>query len=703
MTRRARVVGVAAAVLVVVGTVSAAVALNGNDGGGGEASASTPTSTTTSASTTTTGAGKVEAASSGDAAGLRQFDTCRGVVDEARKQASRYVTPYGLPFPGYARGSGDVLSSGDGAARTTAAPAASASQSGAGDTGASGGATSAGSAPSGATEYSGTNLQEAGVDEPDIVKNDADVAFTLNGTRLRSVLFDAGGTPRNGDAIDLDVTAGAELLRVEDEVVVLSSTAAFSTRIVVVDASDPSALQIARQFEVEGRYLSARQVGDTIRLVVTQNGPAFDFVYPTSGAPADQQAALAHNRAAIGRATLAEWLPDVTIDQKTRLVPAPACDDVYLTQSFAGPGSTSVVTISPSEGKVLDAASVMATATEVYSTADDLYVATSSWQAGPETSAGGEVTEIHRFDISDPTRSVYEASGTVPGHLLRPPWFVPSGPVAQWAMSENDGDLRVATTVDGPNGTENQVTVLRAAGSALAPIGSLTGIARGEQLYAVRFMGDRGYVVTYRRVDPLFVLDLSDPSKPRSVGELKMPGYSAYLHPIGDGLLLGIGQDDANNDGIADGTQASVFDVSDPARPTRVAQLDIGPRGTIAGVESDPRSFTWWQRPARAVLTVTNWSDPNGFRGAVALEPGRSSIREIGRLADSEPPRRCWMPALRTRIIGDTLIVFSPFGVRTGSLDDLRPRSMLSYGDVRDDEACRGSQVQPVQPRPARV
>ena len=139
-------------------------------------------------------------------------------------------------------------------------------------------------------------------------------------------------------------------------------------------ASDvnPRALEVVRQVDVEGHYLSARQVGDTIRLVVTQNGPAFDFTYPPSPSPADQAAALAHNRAAINKASLAEWLPDVTINRTTKLVPAPACGDIYLTSSPAGPGSTTVVTFSPSEGKVLDATSVMATASEVSPTGPPL-------------------------------------------------------------------------------------------------------------------------------------------------------------------------------------------------------------------------------------------------------------------------------------------------------------------------------------------
>jgi len=693
MTSR-RAVAIAVASLILVGAV-AAVALNGSGGDGddvaGGGGSSTTSMTTTGDTTSTTAGGGVRATASSEAV-LHRFDDCGSVLDEARKQALAQVTPYGLPYSGSV-----VLGTGGPEMAPTAGGDSAAGSAGGGRSAAPSATAADGNA---GAAYSGTNLQEAGVDEPDIVKNDGRRAFTLVGRRLRSVLFDGDGSIRAGDSIDLDVPGDAELLQVGENVVVLSPAGdGISTRVIVVDGRDPGSLEVLRQIDVEGTYLSARQIGDTIRLVVTQNGPAFDFTYPQSDTETEKKRALAVNRAAIQRAKLAEWLPDVTFDGTRRLVPAPACDDIYLTKSFAGPGSTSVITLSPTEGKVLDATSVMATATEVYATTDHLYVATSVWRQpeGDVAPSVAETTEIHRFDISDPRKSVYEASGSVAGHLLRPPWFVPSGPIAQWAMSEHGDDLRVATTVMNQTGIENAITVLRPVAGALTPIGTVTGIARGEQLYAVRFMGDRGYLVTYKRVDPLFVLDLSNPRAPRVVGELKVPGYSAYLHPIGDGLLLGIGQDDPDEDGFADGSQVSVFDVSDPARPLRLGQLKLGERGSVAGVESDPRTFTWWARPARAVLTLTNWSDQSAFQGAVALEPGRAGIREVGRIREAAPSDGCGMPVseFRTRVIGDRLVLFSSTGVRSSDLDDLAPRASLTYGDAGASAPCPEPQPQP--------
>jgi len=150
------------------------------------------------------------------------------------------------------------------------------------------------------------------------------------------------------------------------------------------------------------------------------------------------------------------------------------------------------------------------------------------------------VTEIHRFEATSAGTTAYRSSGQVSGFVLN-----------QFALSEHDGHLRVASTDEPewfPDGSsrrlsESSVTVLHERGSKLVRVGGVDGLGKGEEIYAVRFAGDKGYVVTFREVDPLYTLDLSQPSRPRVAGELKIRGYSAYLHPVSDDLLLGVGQD----------------------------------------------------------------------------------------------------------------------------------------------------------------
>jgi uncharacterized secreted protein with C-terminal beta-propeller domain len=272
------------------------------------------------------------------------------------------------------------------------------------------------------------------------------------------------------------------------------------------------------------------------------------------------------------------------------------------------------------------------------------------------------------LDTSDPRRTTYRASGAVPGHLL-----------SQWAMSEDGGVLRVASTDvpswwdgDPRRDSESFVTALAERDGRLVRVGAVGGIGRGERIYAVRFMGPVGYVVTFREMDPLAVVDLSDPTLPTVRGELHLPGYSAYLHPVGDGLLLGVGQD-ASAEGRALGTQVSLFDVSDPARPTRVRHLSLG-RGW-SEAESDHHAFLYW--PATGLL-VLPFQGEAGFSGAVGLcVAATGPIAEVGRVA--HPGTEAGDPVRRSLVVGTTLYTVSERGVMASALDTLAPRGWTPF------------------------
>lgn len=604
------------------------------------------------------------------ARGLSKFDDCASLLARIRSSVGAHVTAYGV--------SGAMT----GVAMSARAAAGAAPAGG-----------SAASSPGASVAFSTTNVQEAGADEPDIVKNTATVGFTLFERRLRSLRVSPGPVALL-DELSLDIGDRAEMLLIGDRLVVLSQAATTDgrpvTRVRVVDGRDPGALRLVNEGDVDGSYVSARRIGSTVRLVVTRPGPTLPFVFPQSADDGATAEALRLNRALVERSQITDWLPGATTAGRA-VSPAVPCAETYLPQTFSGPGATAVLTLSPRDGRILHSTAVVATSSEVYATSGRLYLATGAW-----TPAGAVTTEIHRFDVSDPGKSVYEASGSVPGRLLRAPWFVAGSVLGQWALSEHNGDLRVATTRDLAD--DNGITVLRRLHDRLVPVGAVAGLGRGEQLYAVRFMGERAYAVTYRKVDPLYIVDLSNPAAPRVLGELKVPGYSAYLHPVGKSLLLGIGQDDPNEDGLADGTQVSLFDVADASRPKRVAQLKLGDRGTVAGVEADHRAFTWWPNPARAIVTLSNFSDPGAFHGAVGIDVGARSLREVGRVEHAGTEGRCAAPVTRSRVVGASVLTFSATNVNVHSLDDLSPRSSLGYGTARERPIC--SQNPPPPPRP---
>jgi hypothetical protein len=191
----------------------------------------------------------------------------------------------------------------------------------------------------------------------------------------------------------------------------------------------------------------------------------------------------------------------------------------------------------------------------------------------------------------------------VPGRLLN-----------RFSLGEKDGYLRTATTISASwvggveTPSQNGIYVLGQDGDKLSVMGKIEGIAPGERIYAARFIGPRGFLVTFRQVDPLYTLDLSDPTAPRVVGELKVPGYSDYIHPLGDNHLLTIGKDaveTGENAGLYQGVQISVFDVTDFANPQRVDVEIIGDRGTESEALSDPHAFNYFAPAEMLVVPMT--------------------------------------------------------------------------------------------------
>jgi hypothetical protein len=199
-----------------------------------------------------------------------------------------------------------------------------------------------------------------------------------------------------------------------------------------------------------------------------------------------------------------------------------------------------------------------------------------------------EATTIHRFlfDVGAPSTS-YDASGVVPGRILN-----------QFSLGEHEGFLRVATTVGylpSPDCTNN-VYVLEPRDGALEVVGEVTGIAPSEDIRSARFVGDRGFVVTFKKTDPLFVLDLSDPTTPQIAGELEIPGFSTYMHLMDADHLLTIGfdADDQGDFAWFAGVQLQIFDVSDMANPRRTHLEIIGTRGTASEATGNHLAFNYF-------------------------------------------------------------------------------------------------------------
>ncbi len=546
----------------------------------------------------------------------------------------------------------------------------------------------------GSGTFSGTNVQVDGVDEPDIVKTDGQRILAITGNRLVYVDIDDEGragerrgdipladesngtyvygqellmsgdrafvianiegglvaTPvpdvtSNDDDPDVDDgldTADAESEFAEDPIPTdplpsrpfpIEAYAQPRTVVIEVDLSNPDDLRIANTLTVDGRYVSARSIGDTARLVVSTSPSDLGFLYPSG--PGSEERAIETNRQLVRETTLDDWVPTYTLatgDGSTEDGDLVGCESIHAPAEFAGFDMLSVLTLPMDTSLVSPAAttSIMATGDTVYSSEDRMYISTNEWitptfdDQQRSTWEGTYQTGIHRFSLPAGEPAEYEASGTVDGHLLN-----------QFSMHDQDGTFFVATTTGTPwssNDSESQIVSMQANGDRLEQIGVVGGIGQGEQIFSVRYVADTAYVVTFRQTDPFYVVDLSAPTDMVVRGELKIPGVSTYLHPISDSLVLGVGQE-GTDDGRLTGSKVTLFDVSDPSAPREVDVWTLP--NSNGDAEFDHRAFLWWAPTSTAVLPLVSWNDE--FAGAVVLNVTADGITEQGRVTHIEP------------------------------------------------------------------
>src|SRR6266851_3065621 len=525
----------------------------------------------------------------------------------------------------------------------------------------------------------------------------------------------------------------------------------FGPRLVLIDLSTGTP-RIISEYTMDGALAGTRQVGSVARVVV-HSAPRIFFA---PGFAEGAQARTGANRAVIGHATLSSWLPRYALTagnvQRTGQVGCAAVSHPAAL-TYSGTSMLTVLTFDLKSGTLGDGqpVTVVADGDTVYSNTSSLYIANDrQWSMPPGAmSAAGAVpgaavqgavvqgapgaaqdtvpatapvkapgtapatapvtataaaprtvpqqyTGLYKFDISGPGRPVYEASGTVPG------WLLGSTGMAQYALSEWNGALRVATTTDGAfagwsgQPPQSAVYVLKQVGNVLVTIGKVGGLGQGEQIYAVRFAGPVGYVVTFRQTDPLYTLDLSDPAQPRVAGELLLSGYSAYLAPIDSTHLIGVGQD-ANAQGQTQGTQISLFDVSDLAAPIRLAVYHV--KFGHSEAEFDPHAFLYWPASRLLVIPVQlpsavmpqpvpgSGAVPQGGQvplwpvsEAVVLHVGDHAITELGTITHPLVPGISVAGQIRrSLVVGGALWTLSDTGLKANELTTLTPLGWVPF------------------------
>lgn len=446
-------------------------------------------------------------------------------------------------------------------------------------------------ASSESTHFTDTNIQEAGVDESDLIKTDGKYVYTLAGGKLRitkawpAAEFKLVGELALKDEPLRMVLDGSTLVVFSrsyatygsgvpsDNGIQLCVVAPTSTQVSVIDVRNPAQPKVIRETVFRGQLASERRVGHQVYAILDSYLAGMDeqeYVQyvpygerpecDDAGHPIDSAAWNAKiesikekNRAIIAAHDFSKQFPALPEGSSAR----------YYSNTTANSLSVMQLLTFSTETPSLpgDLMMVLGGAGTVYASEKSLYVAGANY-------FDDDTTTIHHFILGP--RSEYAGSGKVGGHLIN-----------QFAMSEYNGVLRVATTKGGLGWTtnpesESAVYMLDATSAQLTNLGQITGLGKGEKIYSVRFIGPRGFVVTFKTIDPLFVLNLRDPKNPSVTGELKAPGVSTYLHPMGESHLIGVGPNILDDGNTVDGFKLSLFDVSDSTSPKEVQSMVIG-------------------------------------------------------------------------------------------------------------------------------
>ncbi|HYH98922.1 beta-propeller domain-containing protein [Hyalangium sp.] len=599
-------------------------------------------------------------------------------------------------------------------------------------------------APRGPGDYTDTNNQVAGVDEADFVKNDGTRIFVVSGRKLyvhrswpaeslsavgslalegwpremflkdnRVVIFSEVALQEEGSNPGGDSKPGGGMIDVApcDPRGGCGSYGMNATKVTVVDVSNLASPRVEDQLFIPGRYAQARRTNSSVRLLLNDN-----FRYPqetrwwptySEGLWQDEDRLkreldklMVSNEQAIRQQTLKQWLPSGwrKLPDGSRVEVGYDCRDFYRSNTPAKLGFVTVASLDLDDATTTESTvrrtSLVAEPGQVYASTEALYLASQHWWWWPEDGQK-DYTYLHKFDTREPGHARYAGSGVVEGYLLN-----------QFSMDEYKGVLRVATTIatwkrdnDNPWGrqeTTNRLFTFREEEGRLVKLGQTEELAKGERIYSARFLGNKGYVVTFRQVDPLFTFDLSDPENPRKVGELKVPGFSSYIHPLDENHLITIGvhvPEDQNWRERA--LKLSLFDVSDPAEPkekfTRLVGTAYGwsealyehkafnffpAKGLLAIPFSDyvPGSSDYWSS-FRSELRVFRVDAATGFSPVGAV-----SMSDVYQSFNNRNWTWYWTPTVRRSVMADDYVyAITDAGVRVAHVSNLQVPLATTY------------------------
>lgn len=491
-----------------------------------------------------------------------------------------------------------------------------------------------------APDYSATNVQVEGVDEADIVKNDGEFIYLVSGNTVR--VIKAFPPDQLSELAKLKIDEGSfsptDLYLSKNKLVIIgnkvhrgpiplgknnSSEAIIPpykpyiprTKMVIFDMSDKTNPQVERTLEFDGSQISSRRIGNFLYLVLN-NTPDYYFILE-------------------GKELVSSVIPSF-LDSRHGNINKPIvdCSKIHFLPRYSQPNFLVVAGINiENSSSAVNKEVIMGAGrfdTSVYAGPENLYIASQRYfypEVGifdiwAQPSYGSEKTSLFRFNLTN-GEVKYKETGEIKGRLLN-----------QFSMDEYENTFRVATTTgevwNRKDPSKNHLFILDR-DNLNKVLGSIEDIAPGERIYSVRFMGKRAYMVTFKKIDPFFVIDVENPVAPKILGALKIPGYSDYLHPFDENHIIGFGKEAADPQEIREadlgrdfdfawyqGMKIALFDVTDVANPKVLFKELIGDRGTESEVFHNHKALLYDKTRGlfSFPVTVAEIKNKTGYTGS---------------------------------------------------------------------------------------
>lgn len=525
-----------------------------------------------------------------------------------------------------------------------------------------------------AEDFSKTNVQVEGVDEADIVKTDGNFIYYLTNSALTitdvnsvklvsKVEFDNKEfEPQEIFLKDNKIVIIGITYRETEEKNIVNTEYYYPTNETytvakIYNIDDRENPKLERTVEIEGYYLSSRMIGDNVYLISNK----YIYAYLCKD----------YKQSQLDEEEFKPQYIDTATGEEIKSI---GFDCIYYIPEFEDTNYLNIAAFNITNNEPANITSYLGGGSQVYSSATNLYITRTKYNYDD----GSEInTEIYKFNLKDAT-CTFSKTGKVPGSVLN-----------QFSMDEKDGYFRIATTDSTSWSSESNTNNLYVLNENLEIVGKVEGLAPGERIYSVRFMGNRAYMVTFVQTDPLFVIDLSDPTNPTVLGELKIPGYSKYLHPYDETHLIGFGENTKvvnygyGDQVVTDGMKIALFDVTDPNNPTEMYSVNIGEEGTYSELLNNHKAllFSKEKNIIAFPISITGEDYEVTFQGAIvyglSLENG---FEEKGRITNIENDINKYYPRnsiQRIIYINDTLYTLSRNLIKATDMNTMEPKGSI--------------------------